>query len=528
MAAHVDARTLKAWLSDEAEIAFIDVREAGQFGEAHLFFAVPLPYSRFELGLPALVPNPAVRLVLCDHNDGVAAGAARRAEALGWRNVHILAGGVEAWRSAGYTLYAGVNVPSKTFGELIEHARHTPRVTAQAVQAMRDAGEDFVIVDGRTVAEYRRMNIPGGICCPNGELALRIGDIVPDPKTKIVVNCAGRTRSIIGAQTLIDFGIPNPVYALENGTQGWFLAGLELEHGADRLYADKGAGANVSGLAAQARRLAESRGVAFIAADAANRWLADASRTTYLIDVRTPEEFAASPVPGFAHAPGGQLIQATDLWVGVKGARLVLVDAEDVRAPVVAAWLRQLGHEACVLEGGIAAAAKLAWQRAAAPPAAPALKTMAPRDMAEALRTGAVQVVDLRPSMAYRKGHIPQAAWSNRPRVATAAGGGPKSVVLVADDIGIAALAALDLAEAGFGEVRLLEGGHEAWRAANLPVAATPDTPADADCIDFLFFTAARHDGDVEAARKYLTWEIGLVGQLDAQERGAFRIAGPV
>jgi hypothetical protein len=54
---------------------------------------------------------------------------------------------------------------------------------------------------------------------------------------------------------------------------------------------------------------------------------------------------------------------------------------------------------------------------------------------------------------------------------------------------------------------------------------ATPGEPADADCIDFLFFTAARHEGDASAARAYLDWETGLIGQLDAQERGAFRIA---
>jgi 3-mercaptopyruvate sulfurtransferase SseA len=96
--------------------------------------------------------------------------------------------------------------------------------------------------------------------------------------------------------------------------------------------------------------------------------------------------------------------------------------------------------------------------------------------------------------------------------------------VLVADEAQAAQLAALDLAEAGFADVRLLDGGYEAWRAAGQPTEATPDNPVDADCIDFLFFTAARHDGDEAAARAYLTWEIGLVGQLDAQERGAFRI----
>ena len=139
MAAKIDAATLKGALSDRREIALIDVREHGQFGEGHLFFAVPLAYSRFELGLPALVPNASVRLVLCDAGDGVAERAALRAEALGYSNVAVLAGGVAAWQAAGYTLYAGVNVPSKTFGELVEVARHTPRLSAAEVAAMREA-----------------------------------------------------------------------------------------------------------------------------------------------------------------------------------------------------------------------------------------------------------------------------------------------------------------------------------------------------------------------------------------------------
>ena len=293
--------------------------------------------------------------------DALAARAAKRAEALGYRNVHVLAGGTAAWQRAGFTLYAGVNVPSKTFGELIEHARHTPRVSALDVEAMRRAGENFVIVDGRPFAEYRKMSIPGGICCPNGELALRIGEIAPDPKTKIVVNCAGRTRSIIGAQTLIDFGVPNPVVALENGTQGWTLAGLTLENGAGRRHGDGVGAADLAARKLRARALAERHGVAFVTAADAKAWLADPKRTTYLLDVRTAEEFAANAVPGFAHAPGGQLVQATDQWAGVKGARLVLIDEEGVRAPVIAGWLRQLGHEASVLQGGVAAAAAVAW-----------------------------------------------------------------------------------------------------------------------------------------------------------------------
>src|SRR5262249_31676309 len=165
----------------------------------------------------------------------------------------------------------------------------------------------------------------------------------PEQRTKIIVNCAGRTRSIIGAQTLIDFGIANPVYALENGTQGWCLAGFDLEYGASRRYPGTIKSSDLFELRARAREFANARGVSYITPAEAQDWLNQCSRTTYLFDVRTPEEFAASPVPGFVHAPGGQLIQATDNWVGVRGARLILLDEEEIRAPVVASWLRQLG-----------------------------------------------------------------------------------------------------------------------------------------------------------------------------------------
>ena len=406
---------------------------------------------------------------------------------------------------------------------------------------MRAAGENMVIVDGRTFAEFNRMNIPDGISCPNGELALRIREIAPDPATRIVVNCAGRTRSIIGAQTLIDFGVPNPVVALENGTQGWFLAGLQLEHGANRRYPDKPRAADMTELQTRARAVATAHGVSFVTAEQARAWRADPSRTTYLLDVRTEEEVSARPASGFVHAPGGQLIQATDQWVGVKGARLVLVDDELVRAPVVAGWLRQLGHEAYVLKEGTSGAADVfagseprweAWAQLADPDIETTderenedSRSLSPHQLESALSAGTAQVIDLRPSMEYRKGHIPQAVWSIRPRVVAAADRN-KKIVLIYDDPFIMPWVLADLVEAGLGDQLCdLTGGLKAWRAAGLPVVATPDQPADAECIDFLFFTARRHENDADAARQYLAWETNLLNQLDAQERGVFSLS---
>ena len=523
MTASIDAHTLKSWLHDGQEIALLDVREHGQYGESHLFYATPLPYSRLELDVPRLVPRRQVRVVTYDGGEGdasagVAERAARRLEALGYTQVAVLEGGAKAWSAAGYTLFAGVNLPSKTFGELAEHAYGTPRITAQQLAARQAAGLPLVVLDGRPVSEFHKMNIPGAICCPNGELALRVSRLVPDAATPIVVNCAGRTRSIIGAQTLINLGIPNPVYALENGTQGWYLADLPLEHGGTHRYGDDSAS---SALQAQARALAERFDVPEVDADTVRAWSQDAARTLFLCDVRTPEEFKAGSLPGAQHTPGGQLMQAGDQYVGVRGARLVLFDSDGVRAPVVASWLRQLGHDACVLRGGLQSGLDLA---PAQPPQVPALAGITAQALHERMRQGEVAVVDLRAGMKYRAGHIAGARWSIRPCLASDLAGETRQIVLVADEPGMAQWAALELQGAA---PLLLEGGLAAWQQDGLPVEATPDSPTDVECIDYLFFVHDRHDGNKEAARRYLAWETGLVPQLDAQELAAFRLPEP-
>ena len=534
MAKIVAAQQLKSMLSDGGEIALLDVREAGQYADGHPFFAVPCAYSRFEADIERLVPRRSVRVVLFDDGDGVAARATKRAEALGYTDVAVLDGGAPAWKAAGYTLFDGVNLPSKTFGELIEIERHTPRVTADELVAMQKRGDDMVIVDGRTWAEYQRFSIPGGISCPNGELALRIDAIAPSPTTRIVVNCAGRTRSIIGAQTLIDLGVPDEVVALENGTQGWFLAGYEVARGAKSKYPEAPAdGAALAARREQAAGHAAKHGVEAVSGAKAAQWLADPDRTTYLLDVRTAEEVAAVPLAGFEHAPGGQLQQATDQWVGVRGARLVLADTDGIRAPMVAAWLRQLGHEAYVCstaEGGEAIARVLPADRAPRGPDAlkariKELRAVTPQGLSALLWSGSGRALDLRSSQAYRDGHIPGSIWAIRPRLAEALGEDAGPVVLIADSPEIAAAASIELAECGFTDVSVLAGGVDAWCADGQSLNVSPDVPADPERIDFIFHTHQRHDGNVEAARAYLAWEVDLVGRLDAQERGVFRIS---
>ena len=181
---------------------------------------------------------------------------------------------------------------------------------------------------------------------------LRAGRAAPDPDTTIIVNCAGRTRSIIGTQSLINAGLPNKVVALRNGTIGWTLASHQLEHGADR----RGEVGLFEAAAENARDLAYRAGVRHVKPEDAAALQADTQRTLYRFDVRTAEEYRAGHIAGFRHYPGGQLVQEIDMAAPARGARILLTDDKSVRADMTASWLAQMGWETYVLDGGYDAA----------------------------------------------------------------------------------------------------------------------------------------------------------------------------
>lgn len=525
----VDATSLQQWLHDGTEIALLDVREHGQYGEGHPFLAVSTPYSRLELDVPRLVPRLTTRMVLLDDaaSAGVAARAAHRLRDLGYTQVWTLAGGAQAWAASGRSLFQGQNLPSKTFGEQVEQVFDVPHMDARALNARLAAGEALVLLDGRTLQEHRKMTIPGAVPLPNGELALRWRSVVADDRTPIVVHCAGRTRSIVGAQILRELGVPNPVYALENGTQGWALAGLDLERGSPRTLPRAPDLAQRDAEQRQARALAARAGVPELSATQAQLWLDDTQRTTFVFDVRTAEEFAAGSLPGALHAPGGQLLQTTDQHVGVRGARVLLLDDDGIRAAVVAAWLRRLGHEAATVRGGIGASLRI---RPAATAPLPAAPTEIGFDELNSWRMSGLTgplLVDLRASSQYRQRHAAGSIWSIRPRLVdhvsrASAGTQQRPLWLVADDEAIAALAAQDLREAGWQALAWTRAS--ALADAGWPQESTPQQPTDAECIDYLFFVHDRHEGNLDAARRYLQWETGLVAQCALDELATFRL----
>ena len=343
------SREIRHALLTRAEIALVDLRSEHEYAQGHPLFAAQLPVDRIAIEAPARFPRRDVPIVVYDDGEGLTAAAIKAFSALGYTDVRALEGGLQGWREAGFELFQDVNSYSKAFGELVEHRRHTPSLAAEQVHALIDDRADIAILDARRFDEYETMNIPGSTSVPGAELVLRAQAVAPDPDTMIIVNCAGRTRSIIGAQSLINAGLPNKVVALRNGTIGWTLAGQALDHGQQRRAPDA---ADAAEARQRARDVAYRAGVRRIDPAGLALLAEDRTRTLYRFDVRQPDAYAAGHIPGFRNAPGGQLVQETDHFAPVRGARIVLADDLGPRADMTASWLAQTGWEVIVLDGG--------------------------------------------------------------------------------------------------------------------------------------------------------------------------------
>lgn len=519
MAAEISAPDLRAELTDGAELALVDVREEGAFSREHLFLAACIPVSHLELRIDRLVPRKDVRMVLTDGGPsdfGLADRAAEKLAELGYDNVRILTGGTAGWKAEGFEVFSGVNVPSKAFGEYVEHWYDTPRLPAEELHSRVEAGEDIVILDSRPMTEFNRMSIPGGVDCPGAELVYRVAEMAPDPNTTIVVNCAGRTRSIIGCQSLVNAGLPNKIYALKDGTMGWNLAGYEVARG-ETTHAPAPSGETLDTAKQRAADVAARFGVTRTNAAELGQWQGEAETTTYLLDVRTEDEYLAGHWPGAHHAAGGQLVQATDEYVATRNARIVLADSADgVRATMTAHWLIQLGWPSV----------HVLTDSAPAPETGPAPAPLSSMVLAETLTTDElsavldsgqpVALVDLSESLVYRKGHVPGAKWSIRARLGDSlAMHNVGMVILMASDARLAHLAALDLKIARPELIiRVYAEGLAGWQKSGRPVAEGLTDAMTA--VDDVWWKPYDHQGGVQKAMQdYLTWEVGLVEQVE-------------
>lgn len=510
-------------LLQRQELALLDVREEAQYAEGHPLFAVNVALSKLEIEVLNRIPRLTTPVTVYDNGEGLAIIAAERMSALGYQDVALLEGGLQGWLDAGGELFIDVNSPSKAFGELVESRNHTPSLPAEEVNALLQSDESVVVLDSRRFDEYQTMSIPGGISVPGAELVLRVRDLAPSPETKVIVNCAGRTRSIIGTQSLVNAGIRNPVYALRNGTIGWTLAGLELEHGQNRRYGEVSETALIQA-ARSARDVADKAGVKRITLADLHSLQQQDRRTVYLFDVRDGEEYAAGHLPGARHVPGGQLVQETDHYASVRGAKVVLVDDKGVRANMSASWLAQMGWDVAVLDGvGPEEFTATGNWSPAVPPLAPQPE-VEPTQLAEWLKEGRTQVLDFTTSANYVAAHIPGAAWLQR-ALLSLNGTLPAAerYVVTCGSSMLARYAVADIERLTGKPVVVLKGGNTAWKAVGLPVEQGEALLLQPRS-DRYRRPYEGTDNSAEAMQAYLDWEFGLIAQLDRDGTHGFSV----
>ena len=368
---------------------------------------------------------------------------------------------------------------------------------------------------------------PGRSACPAPSWSTAFDELVPSPDTFVVVNCGGRTRSIIGAQALIDAGVPNRVVSLKDGTMAWHLAGLEVVAGADRRRA--------RGLGRGRRRGATAR-----RGGGAALWRAGhrpchprrngSARPTGARSMcwtsAIPAEYRAGHLPGSLMAPGGQLVQETDSWLGVWGARVVLVDDTGVRARMTASWLRRMGWDAAVLDGGLEGVAletRCADSTSSMfPLAGPEPATISPAELQANRRRGRCRS-GAEPALP-RGPHSGRLVRDPRPprRGARQTAGGRRSG---ADQRGWRDRPLRRRRDRRTRRpVKVLAGGTAAWKAAGLPLE-TGMTQTRRRARRRLAVGARRPADRERYMREYLAWEIDLVNQIARDADCRFRLA---
>ena len=497
MAEKMTAAALKSLLDAQATCALIDVREAGEYNDAHIPGASLVPRRQLEFRMPRLVPFSGTRVIVCDDDGRRAPLAAATLEGIGFRQVAMLEGGINRWTTEGYPTEWGVNVPSKDFGEKVQVVHGIAEMHPEELHALQQKGEKIVLLDSRTPEEHRRATIPGGRSAPNGEVALHIADLAPDPDATIVVHCAGRTRSIVGARLLQRMGYPK-VFDLRNGTMGWMMAGLELETGSTRLDLPPSSPAALARAEAFATRIAAEDGVRRLSIPALRELMAKAAReNVYLIDVRTSDEYARGHIPGFQWFPGGQAVQRADDLVAVKNGHVVFACDGRVRATVAASWYRQMGFpNVYIVDGGatawVADGQPLAKSDSpggprgydegiagALPAGYEAAKTrvelLTPSALEEQ-RTGspAPLLIFVDTSRDFSNGHVPGARWVPRGwlelAIADVAPSKDTALVVTCSNGLNSVLGGATLKALGYQRVAVLAEGMQGWGRAGLPV----------------------------------------------------------
>jgi rhodanese-related sulfurtransferase len=513
----ISSEELAQLMASEQLYAVFDVRERGEFNECQIPNTTSLPRSQIEFRIGELVPDTNIPVIVYDEGGARAPLAAATLLKLGYEQISILEGGLSRWQGEGRPTVSGVNVPSKAFGERVHHERNIPDLRPEELKDLQDRANDLIVLDVRTPEEYGRFCIPGAVNVPGGDLILWAEEL-RQRDTTIVVNCAGRTRSIIGTAALRRLGLTN-VRALRNGTMGWVLAGFELESQPGRT-APPPPEMGRQTASELARCIADDESISWISPQEISRMFVERAMQ-YLIDVRSEDEYAAGHLPGSINVPGGQAVQRADDFIAVRNAPIVFISNESARAVMAAYWYGQMGFaNVAVLRGGLQAwsesggeieTGSIVKKPMGFEAAAQATRLIDARVLEEKIKDPSLLLLDVGSSLEFETAQVPGAKWISRGwldvKLVELYPDRTQPMVLTCIDGRQSRLAALTLSELGYADVAVLDGGVRAWLAAGFP-AAHGDDGCLVEPNDVVLSPSIR--GTKEDMQRYLDWELKL------------------
>src|SRR6266545_3495644 len=479
MSTLISCQEVAELMSSAGLYAIFDVRERGEYNKCQIPSTTSLPRSQIEFRISQLVRNPAVPIVVYDDGGTRASLAAKTLAQLGYAQVSILDGGLTAWRKDGRTTVSGVNVPSKAFGERVHRERSIRDILPEELKALQARSANLIILDVRTPEEYGRFCIPDGINVPGGDLILWADELKRKPDTTVVVNCAGRTRSIIGTAALCRLGLTN-VRALKNGTMGWVLAGMELERNPERTTPSSPLYSNALAKSL-ARQLASEENIPWISPRQVSGALARMNDgVPYLIDVRSEREYESGHVLGSLNVPGGQAVQRADDFVAVRNAQIIFISNESARAVMAAYWYRQMGFSnVSVLQDGLRAWSEGGGKLETGPqPNEPVgieaakhgARWIDANNLHQKMRGTSALILDVGTSLEFESSHVPGARWISRGwievKLPERFPDRNQMIAVTCRDGQQSIFAARALSEMGYTDVSIIDGGVRAWEAA--------------------------------------------------------------
>lgn len=508
MATTINAQALKTLMVSEALYAVLDVRDWGEFTVEQIPEALSLPRGHLEKYIAVLVPKKDVHVILyCDTGER-SARAAATLESLGYTNVSVVDGGLRGWKAAGYATIHGGSLRGKQYGERLQVEEEIPEMTAEELHARLARSEKLYILDTRTEPEFLVSHLPGAYSVPGGQLALTVTDIVQERSIPVVTNCAGRTRSLLGAHLLWRMGFPH-VYALKGGTGAWRIAGYgsELQSGPGAVPPPASA-AGQTACAQFAERAAIEDHISFLSPQELKS-RQDQGELLYLLDVRQLDEYRAGHIPGAHFCPGTQTALLVECFIGVKNATIVTMCDARARGILAASLLQAMGYpHVSVLDGGTAAWTAQGFSLASGAPhevdygqpgwltrllpglpvgvesqalpipgladARAQTSFITPKVLQDRLATGERFVLlDLRSAGDFATAHVPGARWLSRGRldlqIEQEAPDKNTVVVLYCRKGNESTLSTPVLKNLGYQQVLVLQGGFASWKDAGLP-----------------------------------------------------------